>query len=160
MLLKLIGVGIIASGAWVLGRSVSEGYKDKIKIIDSYIAFIKNFKSVVLFSGTNMYVFFSKNQDNNTKKFLNFLIDRKCNSALFEFKGANKIEDKCISLISESIILAEKTSDRELISDFLEECAYKLTCFKKEIMEEYRGKIKTAPSVGLMFGIFIAVLIV
>ena len=73
MLLKFLGGFIIAIGAWCLGKNVSEGYNDRIKIIDSYVLLLKNFKSAVSFSGINMYVFFSKNKDKKVTIFLDKL---------------------------------------------------------------------------------------
>lgn len=160
MLLKILGCVALVGGSWCLGKNISNSYSEKIKIIDSYILFLKNFKSAVVFSGTNMYSFFLKNKDDNIRNFLDFLIKKRNVKDIYRFEGINKIENKCIDLISESIILAEKSSDSELISNYFEESISKLNYYKNEIVEEYRGKIKTAPSIGAVVGMFIAVLVI
>ncbi len=160
MLLKIAGGLVITFGTWLLGKNVAEDYRENIKIIDSYILLIKNFKSAVSFLGINMYDFFCKNHFKHTEKLFEFLSDKRNVKEIKKFKGVNQTEDKCISLITESFLLAEESSDRELISEYLEECLLKLEQLKNEMMEDYRGKIKTAPVLGAIIGIFIAVVII
>ena len=160
MLLKFLGGLVIIFGTWLLGKNIAEGYCENIKIIDSYILMIKSFKSAVFFSGINMYEFFYKNNFKYTERLFKYLSEKRNIKEIVNFKGVNGTEDKCISLISESFLLAEKSSDRELISEYLEECLLKLSQLKKEMMEDYRGKIKTAPMIGAIIGIFIAVVII
>ncbi len=160
MLLRLFGGILISVGSWVLGKNIEFKYDEKIKMIESYILFMNKFKSAVKFSGINMYTFFEKNKDSYTEKFLDFLLTNKNLVAINEFTTTNTVERKCISIISESFVVAENSSDMELISNSFENVIYKLTQFKNEFLEEHRGKMKTAPALGLIAGVFIAVLII
>ena len=160
MLLKLLGGIVISAGTWILGKNVEMNYNEKVKIIESYILLLNKFKSAVVFSGINMYSFFIKNKNVYTEKFLDFLLLKKNILYINEFNGANEIEKNCINIISDSFLLAEISSDTELISNSFDEGIYKLTQYKKEYLEEHRGKMKTASTLGLIAGIFIAVLII
>ena len=160
MLLKLFGGALIAFGTWILGKNVEINYKEKVKTIESYILLLHKFKSAVIFSGINMYRFFEKNKDLYTEKFLNYLLLKKNIFYIYEFNGANLIEKNCIDIISDSFLLAETSSDTELIANSFDEGIYKLTQYKKEYLEEHRGKMKTASMIGLVAGVFIAVLII
>ena len=160
MLLKLSGGLLISAGAWILGKSVQENFMEKIKTIEAFVLFVENFKSAVSFSGINMYAFFEKNNEKHIKNFIDFLLKTRSMKSLKDFKSKNEVEEKCVSLIKEYFVVAENSSDAIHIANCLEEGKLKLLQYKNEFLEEYRGKMKIAPALGFITGMFIAVLII
>lgn len=160
MLLKLLGALIITLGTWVLGKNVQENFNEQIKIIDSYIFFLQGFKSNVSFSCANMYSFFEKNKEQYTQSLLDYLIKKQDISSISDYKSQSEVERKCIYFISDCLIIAEKSSDTEFISNCFEEGILRLIQYKKDFLEENRGKIKAAPALGVVVGIFVSILLV
>lgn len=159
MLLKIFGAFFICVGTWVLGKNLSLNYCARLDLIEKYILFLKSFKSAVCFSGINMYTFFEKYDCARIKPFLQYLIDKKDMEKIKDFKGENQQEDKCLDIIGNVLLLGQTSSDTKAISDFSDEAVLQLSRYKKEFLEEYNGKIKTAPAIGLVVGMFVAVLI-
>ncbi len=157
MLLKLFCGIFICFGTWILGKNVSESYRQKIAIIEEYVAFLKNFKSNVTFSGLNMYDFLKKCKE--PQNLITYLLEKKDTIDIKDFKGACIEEETCADIISEALIVAGTSSDTLSIADFIDEALLKLLQYKKEYLEECCGKIRTAPKIGLIVGMFFAVLI-
>ncbi len=160
MLLKLMGGIVICIGTWYLGKNISENYLDNMKIIDDYLLFLNNFKSAVAFSGMNMYEFFERNDISGVENLLEFLLIKRNTCEIKNFKGKNVLEDKCVNLVSQALMLAQRSSDTKVISDIIDQSINELNRCKKEFWEEHCGKIKTAPKIGLISGLFVAVLVI
>ena len=157
MLLKILGGIFICFGTWFLGKNVSESYRQKIEIIEKYVAFLKNFRSNVTFSGLNIYEFLKKCKE--PQNLITYLLEKKDTIDIKNFKGSCIEEEKCADIISEALSVASTSSDTLAIADFIDEALLKLLQYKKEYLEECYGKIRIAPKIGLIVGMFVAVLI-
>lgn len=163
MLVKLLCIIVLCFCAWFFGKGYSDVLKDRISLVNEYIIFCKELKSAVAYSGKNVYAFLEKNKLKYTREFCNFLIQNKAfgiEKALQKYESINKDEEKCIGILSQALTFIENSSDIEGISELLIGAGESLENHKKQIQEEYKGKIKTAPSIALISGLFIALVLI
>ncbi len=163
MLIKTFCVIVLCFCAWFFGKSFSDVLKDRINLVDDYIIFSKELKSAVGFSGQNIYDFLQVNKLKHTSLLCDYLIEQKSigiEKALENYKSKNQDEEKCIEIIKQTLVFIEHSSDIEGISQLLAGVAESLEIHKKQIQEEYKGKIKTAPSIALIGGLFIALVLI
>lgn len=163
MLLRVISAGIICLGAWYLGIEYSFIIRYRIRVVKDFIAFTAGFKSAVKYSGKNMYTYFKTVHTGAAKNFCTFACENRGKGLAYIFdhyESANLVESNCVELLKQNFLFAESSSDIEGISLLLEETGEALTTYRKSLEEEYRGKIKTAPSIALILGLFAAVLII
>lgn len=163
MLIKFLCVIVFSFCAWYFGKNFSDVLKDRISLVDEYIVFSKELKSAVSYSGKNIYDFLETNKLKHTTEFSNFLIKNKTigiEKSLEKYKIKNKDEEICISALKEALVFIENSSDIEGIGQLLIGAEENLENHKKQIQEEYKGKIKIAPSIALIGGLFIALVLI
>ncbi len=163
MLLKLICACVICAGMWTVGREYADHIRSKAVLIGDYLFFTEEMKSAVMFSGKNMYEFFGGIADGGAAEFCRFAYAERGSGMrriLNGYPATCKEEKECLKILSEALCAAEESSDASRIAALLETCACTLKGYKQQIEEENRAKVKTAPSVALMLGLFTAVLII
>lgn len=163
MLIKLLGAVLLPAVAYIAGIDYVHRLNGNIRTVDGYILLLQRIKSAVEFSSKDIFRVLGENENEYTKRFTEHLLYEKSNPiavAIQGYSAVNSVEGECIGCVKESLILIEGSSDKEFISDIIEESLLRLRLYQKQIQEEYRGKIKIAPSVCLVTGIFAAVLII
>jgi len=163
MLIKFISVIILSLCAWFFGKNYSDLLIEKIHIVEEYILFSKELKSAVYFSGKNVYEFFKNNKLKATENFCTFLINNKTieiMKSIKKFKPINNDEKICVDFLYEPLVFIENSSDTEVIAELLNSASENLLSYKLQIQEEYKGRIKTAPSITLICGLFIALVLI
>ncbi len=160
MFLKLIGAMLLCLGCWYAGKCYSQNYNERIRLIDEYISFTLSLKSAIGFSGMTLRSFFERNMGKYTQRFSEICLKEddilnniKC------FEPINKEEAECVQIVTDFLEIAEHSSDIQIIMDIADEAVSHLTLYKKQITEEYCGKIKISPEIGLLVGVFVAVLV-
>ncbi len=163
MLVKIICTITIMICTWFFGISYSQILKDRVKLVDAYVLFLTELKSVITYSGKNIYEYLSENKQKYTKNFCEFLIinkDAGIKKTIKDFKCSNNDEQKCIDLIIDLMSFIESSSDINAIADLIDLSCENIVNYKKQIQEEYKGKIKIAPSISLICGLFIALVLI
>ncbi len=163
MLIKSVCVFIICFCSWFLGNVYSETLHSRIKLIDRYILLLKELKSNVYYSGKNIYDFLAIKSYQKENKFCAFLLKNKekgFEKSIKEFITSNEEEKFCINTLYEAFVFLENSSDAEGISELLKSAIISLEDYKKQIQEEYKGKIKITPFLFLLCGLFIALVII
>ena len=163
MLLRVISAGVICLGAWYLGMEYSFIIRHRIRIVTDFMALAAGFKSAVKYSGKNMYDYFQTVHTGAAKNFCTFACENRGKGLAYIFQhyeSGNVVESNCMELLKQNFLFTESSSDIEGISLLLEEVYEALAAYRKSLEEEYRGKIKTAPSIALILGLFAAVLII
>ena len=139
MLIRFL-VGIMLSlCAWRVGKEYSDHLVEEIRKIDEYILFNEELYSAVAYSGKSIRAVVEEN-----KRYENFLKDK----------------NEYGKMMSQILQRAETCSDAQCVAQMLKDACEKLKNIKRRTEEEYRGKIKTAPAIGLLAGIFFAVLLI
>ena len=161
MLLKIMGIFIICIGSWYVGKCFANTYDERIYLIEDYIIFTQSLKSAIGFSGMTLYNFFKKDNGKYTRNFSTYCISSENNvvTEAKKYKADNAEEKECVKMLVEVLVVAEKSNDIQVILDIAEEVISKLTLYKNIVREEYCGKIKTMPKLGLITGLFVAVLV-
>lgn len=163
MLIKFICVLIICFSSWFLGKMYAETLKNKVYLVEKYIILLKEIKSNVYYSGKNVYDFLAIQSYDKTNKFCAHLLKNKENgfeSAINTYVPVNDEEKFCVASLLEAFTFLENSSDTESISDLISLTIEKLTEYKKQLGEEYKGKIKTGPPIFLLCGLFIALVLI
>ena len=80
--------------------------------------------------------------------------------AIKNFTPINQEETFCIDSLLDAFVILENSSDAENISDAISCAIEKLNEHKKQLWEEQKGKIKTAPFIFLLMGLFIALVLI
>lgn len=163
MLIKFICVLIICFSSWFLGKMYSETLSNKINLVEKYIILLKEIKSNVYYSGKNIYDFLGVKNHDKTNKFCVYLLENKENgfeNAIKNYTPKNKEEQFCVDSLYEAFVFLENSSDSDSISDLISCTVEKLQEYKKQLGEEYKGKIKTAPEIFLLCGLFIALVLI
>ena len=163
MLVKLICTTTIVFCTWFFGISYSQILRDRVKLVDSYVFFLTELKSAITYSGKNIYDFLSENKQKYTRSISEFLIlnkDAGIKKTIKDFKCSNNDEQKCVDLISDLMSFIENSSDINVIADLIDLACQNIDNYKKQIQEEYKGKIKIAPSISLICGLFIALVLI
>ncbi len=162
MAIKVLFGSVLCFCAYFIGREFARGINERILTVSDYILFIQTFKSSVTYSGINMFDFFAR-CCGREKNFTDFLLENKSSGikdSVENYKSQNSVEGKCVEIIKPSLLFAQESSDVIGIGALLEEAVLSLEIYKKQLQEELNGKIKTAPRLALMIGVFIAVLLV
>ena len=76
------------------------------------------------------------------------------------YKCKNKVDFECVNKAKEALLFAEESSDVSGIANMIEEAIISLKNYKQHLEEELYGKIKTAPRLALMAGLFVSVLLI
>lgn len=163
MLIKTVCVFIICFSSWFFGNVFSETLRNRIKVIDTYIILLKEIKSNVYYSGKNIYDFLTIKSYEKNNNFCTFLLKNKekgFEETIKEYTPSNDEEKFCINEVYDAFVFLENSSDAESISDVFKSTIIGLEDYKKQIQEEYRGKIKTTPFLFLLFGLFIALVLI
>lgn len=163
MLIKFICVLVICFSSWFLGKMHSETLKNKIKLVEKYIILLKEIKSNVYYSGKNIYDFFGVKSYDKINRFCAHLLQNKeigFEKAIETYTPINEEEKFCVSSLLEAFVFLENSSDTESISDLISCTVERLTEYKKQVQEEYKGKIKTSPPIFLLCGLFIALVLI
>ena len=163
MLIKFLCVIVICFSSWFLGKMYSESLISKINLVEKYIKLLKEIKSNVCYSGKNVYDFLAVQSYDKTNNFCSFLLKNKdvgFEKAIKAYAPENEEEKFCVSALFEAFVFLENSSDTEGISDLILCAIEKLSEYKKQLGEEYKGKIKTAPPIFLLFGLFIALVLI
>lgn len=163
MIFKILICCLISFYAWCVGKKYAETMNNRVKIIDSYVSLFMAFKSAVLFSGIDIFRFFSKYYAEDLKELCVQITN--CNensfeSALEKYECRCKEEEKCVESLKNILACAENSNDSEYVGDFISEQIILLEEYKKIIEEDYRGKVKIAPVVTLVIGLFASVLLI
>ena len=163
MLIKFICVLVICFSSWFFGKMYSETLKNKIKLVEKYISLLKEIKSNVYYSGKNIYDFLAIQSYDKTNKFCAHLLKNKeigFEQAIKTYTPENDEEKFCVSSLIDAFTFLENSSDTESISDLISYTVEKLSEYKKQLGEEYKGKIKTSPPIFLLCGLFIALVLI
>ena len=163
MLIKIICVFIICFASWFFGNMYSDTLNNRIKLIDKYIILLKEIKSNVYYSGKNIYEFLTIKSYQKDNGFCAFLLKNKekgFENTIKEYVPLNEEEKICINELYDSFVFLENSSDAESISELLQSAIINLEDYKKQIQEEYKGKIKISPFLFLLFGLFIALVLI
>ena len=163
MLLRIISAGILCLGAWYLGMEYSFIIKHRIRVVKDYITLTAGLKSAVKYSGKNIYAYLKTVNTGAAKNFCSFACENREKGLAYifeQYESINLVESNCIDMLKENFLFAENSSDVEGIALFLAETCETLEAYRKSLEEEYRGKIKTAPSIALILGLFAAVLVI
>ncbi len=163
MLLRIISAGLICLGAWYLGMEYSIIIKQRIRVVKDYIALTAGLKSAVKYSGKNIYTYLKTVNTGAARNFCAFACKNREKGLAYifeEYESANLVEHNCLEMLKENFLFAENSSDAEGIAFLLAENCEELERYRKSLEEEYRGKIKTAPSIALILGLFAAVLVI
>ncbi len=163
MLIKIACSVAVCICSWLLGVGYKNMLNENILIIEDYIKFAKALKSTVIYSGKNMFDFIKSNKSERLNSFSDYVTSNKNNGMekiLKEFKTSNIIEAECVKILHTALVFAESSSDASGIAEQLEEAINFLEQYKNETREVYCGKIKTAPSLAMIMGLFIAVLFI
>lgn len=163
MLLRLISAGLICLGAWYIGVEYSLVIRHRFKVVKDFTALAAGLKSAVKYSGRNIYAYLASIHTGAAKCFCAFACEKRERGLAYifeQYESANFVESNCVEILKESFLFAETSSDAEGIALLLEEACETLEAYRKSLEEEYRGKVKTAPSIALILGLFAAVLII
>jgi hypothetical protein len=163
MLIKIACATAICICSWLLGNGYKNSLSEKIKIIEEYISFSIGLKSAVSFSGKNLYEYIKNSKFKHLKAFGDYLCENKdigIEKNIKSYISLSLIEKECIEKMEPSLLLLESSSDVYGIAEQLDESIRMLELYKNEIREAYCGKIKTAPSLALITGLFVAVLLI
>ncbi len=163
MLIRLICACVICVGMYETGKEYSDYIRKKAELVGSYLFFASEMKSAVMFSGKNMYDFFEKFDRGRAGVFCRFAHSRQnagMKRILDEYSASCKEEKECLKILAEALYTAESSSDASQIAASLDMCVHTFMRYKQQIEEENRAKVKTAPAVALMLGLFVAVLII
>ncbi len=163
MLIKLFCAMAICVCSWLLGNGYKASLNEKIKIVEDYISFAITLKSAVMYSGKNLYNYVENLRSERLRRFFCCLIENKnagIEECLKKYEPVSRQERECINILYPSLVLLETSSDVYGISEQINESISLLEIYKNEIREAYCGKIKTAPSLALITGLFIAVLLI
>ncbi len=163
LIIKFICVIVICFSSWILGKMYAETLKNKICMVEKYIILLKEIKSNVSYSGKNLYDFLGVKSYDKTNRFCTFLLQNKekgLEKAVQTYSPINEEEKFCVESMFEAFAFLENSSDTESISDMISCTTDKLTEYKKQLGEEYKGKIKTSPPIFLLCGLFIALVLI
>ncbi len=162
MLVKFIVCTVFCFCTCYFGIEYVRLAKEKIQMISDYIFFANSLKSAVIYSGENVFEFFEKIK-NSAREFCEFAKTNKNNGILWaidNYKARNVQEKECLRILRQSLITTELSSDVLGIGNTLEQAVMELEELKKQTQEDYKGKIKIAPSLGLLCGLFAVILFI
>ena len=163
MLIKFICALIICFSSWFLGKMYAETLKNKVNLVEKYIILLKEIKSNVYYSGKNIYEFLNVQTFDKSNKFCVHLLKNKESglaNAIKTYSPLNKEEQFCVESSYEAFKFLENSSDTEGISDLISCAVEQLQEYKKQLWEEYKGKIKTAPHMFLLCGLFVSLVLI
>lgn len=128
----------------LLGEFRAENLRKKLRRADEFAALFRRLESAVEYSGENLYSAVKREKD--FVKIIDGLVEN---------------EDKfCANLLIKTLESAEKSNDIASAAANIKAAQKEIEEYKKTKQEEYRGKIKAMPALGLIAGLFVSVLII
>lgn len=144
MYVKLFICFLLCAGGVFFGEIKAEGLRNKLRRAEEFAALFRRLKSAVEYSGENLYSAVKKESD------FAGIID-----------GIPQNEDKfCANVLLRTLKFSEKSNDIASAAANIKAAENEIEEYKKTKQEEYRGKIKAMPVLGLVAGLFISVLVI
>lgn len=142
--MKIVACFLFCLGGVLLGEFRAESLRKKLKRADEFSALFRRLESAVEYSGESLYSAVKREKD------FAKIID-----------GVSENEDEfCANLLKKTLESAEKSNDIASAAANIKAAEKEIEEYKKTKQEEYRGKIKAMPALGLIAGLFISVLII
>lgn len=139
-MIKILFCIAFCIGGIYCGGKISEEYKRRLKIIDESISLAERMRSAVEYSGESLY--------RVTEKEKYVFLEKDCDEKKF-----------CTDKINKAVKDAEDSNGIQSAVNIITVAKKELEEYKTVKGEEYRGKIKVMPSLGLSAGLLVSVLV-
>ena len=140
--MKIFACFLLCVCGILVGGIRAERLKKELRRTDEFSALLRRLESAVEYSGESLY-----NAIKREKEFANIQVPEK--------------EDRfCSEVLMRTLALSEKSNDIASAAANIRAAEKEIEEYKKVKQEEYRGKIKAMPMLGLIAGLFISVLII
>ncbi len=136
MIIKILLCTAVCGLCYFFGKSISDGYLNKIRYAEEIILKLERLKNDVEYSSINVSM------------------------QIFDEKYGNDVEKFCTEELKNMVCQTENCNSIKGVMNIIGNSVSILTEYKNKKWEEYRNKIVSVPKLSLLAGMFVSILII